>query len=181
MKNILSFLGMSLTVFLLSSSSCKKEQAPQSELVTVNGQTFGCRVDGVTFIADKWDYGNNIPPVSITFSKTTYGGATLIVTARKQNEYIQIFLNKPLIKGTINLNENTQPYPVYDPPKNNGVYKKTLLPSAEFITSPASIGSVNLIEIDTISLKVSATFEFIGTDKSTGQQVRVTNGIFKNF
>jgi len=167
---------------LLIGGSCKKNKDPFTGPVTVNGQTFGCQVNGQAFIADYSDAANNILPISITFSRTTYGGVTLIVTARKQSEYIQLFLNKPLIKGTINLNENTQPYPVYDPPKNNGILKKTgTLPPEEYLTSATSIGWVNLIEIDTVNLKVSATFEFVGTDKNTFRQISVTNGSFKNF
>ena len=179
---ILSFLLVLIFALILFNCSCKKDPVQQPEIVTVNGQSFGCRIDNVPFIADHWDYGNNIPPVDIAFSRTTFGGVTLIVTARKQNEFVQFFLNKPLIKGFIQLNENTQPFPVYSPPKNNGIYKvKNLSPNGEYITSATSTGFVNLIEIDTINLKVNATFEFTGTDKLNGKQVKITNGIFKNF
>jgi hypothetical protein len=167
---------------VLLSASCKKNKSEQekNETVTINGKTFGCRVDGELFLPDKWDYGNNIPPIDISFSRTTYGGVTLIVSGKKENETIQIFLNKPLVQGELALNEYTKPYPVWDPPKNSANYSISS-PRRDYITSNASIGKINLLVIDTANFKVEARFEFIGTDVNTGKQVKVTNGYFKNF
>jgi hypothetical protein len=179
MKSLSAFLIRCSFIFLLLHISCSKEKFKP---VTINGQTFGCQVDGKLFIPDKWDYGNNIAPIRIYFSRITYGGVTLRVVAEKENEYIEIFLNKPLTQGVHPLLFKTREYPVYDPPKDNGVYViKSLAPAGIYITNDTIGGYVDLLFIDTINLKVNAKFEFIGTDRITNKQVKVTNGIFKNY
>jgi hypothetical protein len=166
---------------LVLSASCKKNKIEEKkETVTINGQTFGCRVDGVPFIADKWDYGLNIPPIQIQFSRSTYGGVTLLVTAKRQEGAIFFFLNKPLKPGNLTLNEYTKPYPVWDPPKNHGDYIVRSNDS-HFITGPTSQGNVNFIVMDTLTYKVEAHFDFTGTNPMTGNQIKITDGYFKNF
>jgi len=178
MKQYLLILSVSL--FLVSS--CKKDNQTEPETVTVNGKTFGCKVDGKTFIPDYWDYGNNIPPISIDFSNVTFGGFTLIVEARRENEIIEIFLNKPLFKGVHELKFITRAFPTYAFPKDYGLYQvKNISPQGEYITNDTVGGYVDLIEIDTLTNKVYGKFEFTGTDKLTNKQVKVTNGIFKNY
>ena len=102
------------------------------------------------------------------------------VKARKENRYVEIFVNKPLTKGIHPLNFNTMPYPVYDPPKDNGIYVIEN-PVQKYITNETIGGYVDLIEIDTLTNKVYGKFEFTGTDQSTNKQVIITNGMFKNY
>lgn len=169
MKSILFFV---LTLLLCS---CKKEKP---ETVTIRGMTFGCQVNGKNFIPDKWDYGLNIPPMHIDFwfdplTKTTY----LKILAEKQNSFVEIYLNSPLTSGRRDLKFTTIPFPTNVNPKDYGLYNS----DAEYITNDSIGGYVNLIEIDTLTNKVYGTFEFTGTDRNTGKQVKVTNGVFKNY
>jgi hypothetical protein len=104
----------------------------------------------------------------------------LFVRAEKTNEEVQIYLRGPLTPGTRNLNFTTLPFPVNGNPPDYGIYIINY-PAAEFITTDVAGGHVDLIEIDTLTNKVYGKFEFVGTDRSTGQQVQVTNGIFRNY
>jgi hypothetical protein len=162
---------------LLISSGCKKEKP---ETVTVNGITFGCKVNGKQFIPDKWDYGLNFPPIRVYFLARSNNALDLLLQADKQNEYIQIFLNRPLYQGRHDLKFYTMSFPIYDPPKDNGVFAIEY-PHQEFITNENIGGYVDLIEIDTVHMKVYGEFEFTGTDRFTGKQVKVTDGVFKNY
>lgn len=173
MRQILFF---AFSFMLIANSSCKKQKP---ETVAIRGVTFGCQVNGKNFIPDYWDYGYNIPPVSLKFIAGSNNALDLLLDANKQDEYIQIYLNHPLTKGKHELNFNTLPFPISDPPKDNGVY--VINNSAQFITNTDVGGYVNLIEIDTITHKVYGTFEFTGTDANTMKQVKVTNGVFKNY
>jgi hypothetical protein len=167
------------TVFCCIQSSCKKDKAP-SELVTVNSQTFGCRIDGVPFIADKWDFGNNIPPVRIRFRYSNFSPPKLQIIAEKENEFVEVWLNSPFIKGNRQVQFNTRPYPIEGLPKDYCLYQ-IVTPDKEFITNSAIGGYVNILSIDTINQKVEARFEFTVTNQTTGNIVSITNGYFKNF
>jgi len=161
-------------------ASCKKEQTP-SELVTANGQTFGCRINDKPFIADKWDYGNNVPPIHVNMWYSTVGRYHyLIANGNKENERVEIFLNPRLIQDRRELKFTTRSYPTYASPKDYGLYK-TNYPDKEFITNDTLGGYVDLIFADTVMQKIEGRFEFAGTDRNTGEKVTVTNGYFKNF
>lgn len=159
---------------LLLSIGCKKEKP----FVTINGITFGCKINNKQFIPDDWDYGYNIPPLTLRFIADNNNSLDLLLDAEKKNEYVEIYLNHPLTKGRHELKFYTLPFPDADPPKDNGVYA---ISSQIFITNDNNGGYVDLIEIDTLTHKVYGTFEFIGTDRNTGKQVKVTNGFFKNY
>lgn len=161
------------------ASRCKKEEIPKSELVTVNGQTFGCRVNGVPFISDKWDYGNNIPPVHVEIWYSPVGRYRyLIANGDKQNEYVEIYLNPPLTIGRRELKFKTRPYPIEIVQKDYGLYQK-LSPNKEYITNDTLGGYVDIISVDTITLKIEGRFEFVGTERTTGEKITITNGYFK--
>ena len=98
---------------LLFLAGCKKDKASSSEWVTVNGQTFGFRVNGKPFIADKWDYGNNVPPIFVTMLyNPVLRYSYLIASGKQQNEMVEIYLNPPLVIDRRNLNFRTRPYPI---------------------------------------------------------------------
>lgn len=180
MKTIQMLPLLIIVCYLLMAAGCKKDN-PQSELVTVNGETFGCRVNGKPFIADRWDYGNNIPPVSVTFWYSPVRNYRyLIAHGDKENVYVEILLPPPLIVGRKELKFNTRPYPIYSiaNQKNYGLYRKNY-PYTEYITNESLGGYVDIIYVDTINQKIEARFEFTGTDKYTGNKVTITNGYFK--
>ncbi len=180
MKNISTMLFVFTMFIVLTAASCKKEK-PGSELVTVNGQTFGCRVNGTPFIADKWDHVNNIPPVRIRFRYSpVLQTNTLQVLAEKENRLIELWINSPVTVGTKNLNFSTLPHPTIVNPLDYGLYQ-IFYPSKEFITNNSIGGHVNIIVADTVNQRVEGTFEFTGTDRITGEKVIITNGYFKNF
>jgi hypothetical protein len=181
MKSITKPLLCIPLCWLLIAASCKKDKSPASELVTVNGQTFGCRVNGTPFIADKWDYGNNIAPVRIRFwYSPVLRKIDLQVIAEKQNNYVELWLNSPVVSGVKQLNTYTRPYPVYNNPLDYGLYQN-ISPNKEYITNNNIGGQVNILFVDTVNQRVEGTFEFTGTDRNTGEKVTVTNGYFKNF
>lgn len=166
--------------YLLMAAGCKKDN-PQSELVTVNGQTFGCRVNGKPFIADKWDFGNNIPPIRIRFRYSpVLQTNTLQVLAEKENQLIELWVNSPVTVGIKNLISNTLSHPTIVNPLDYGSYE-TFSPFREYITNNIAGGHINILVADTINQKVEGTFEFTGTDRTTGEKVTVTNGYFKKF
>jgi hypothetical protein len=166
------------TIFI--QSGCKKNKQP--ETVTINGMTFGCRVDGNVFIADKWDFGNNIPPIRIDFLYDFLTGKIKLKTiAERQDEYIELYINGPLTPGIRELKNNTRPYPTHANAKDYGLYQVNLNVGGEYITKQTIGGYVEIITIDTIAQKVHAKFEFTGTDSVTNKQVKVTNGVFKNY
>jgi len=167
-----------LTLIFFQQSGCKKNKEP--ETVTINGLTFSCKVDGKQFIPDYWDYGNNIAPLRLKFIANTNNAIDMMLIAEKQNEYVEIYLNYPLVQGKHELKFYTKPFPIYDPPKDNGIYV-VKYPHQEYITNDTMGGYVDLIEIDTIHLKIYGKFEFTGTDRLTNKQIKVTNGIFKNY
>jgi hypothetical protein len=164
---------------LLFSAGCKKDKTPSSEWVTINGQIFGCRVNGKPFIADKWDYGNNVPPIHIDFWYDPIGSYRyLIANGNKSNERVEIYLNPPLVVGRRELKFRTRSHPTYVHPLDYGYYS-TQFPSREYITNDTIGGYVNILSVDTINQKIEARFEFKGVERITGDKVTVANGYFK--
>lgn len=167
-----------ITVVILSSFSCKKDN-PQSELVTVNGQTFGCRIDGVPFISDLWDYGNNIPPVRVDFwYSPVLRTREVQIIGKKENQYIEVWLASPVVAGRTLLKATTLPSPTIVHPPSYGLYQK-LSPYQTFITNSSIGGYVDILSVDTVTQKIEGRFEFTGTDQTTGKIVTITNGYFK--
>lgn len=177
MKQCSFFPTMLAAAFLLSA--CKKELDPAT--VNVNELTFGCKVNGKSFIADYWDYGYNIPPIHIDFcwdpvNRKSY----LIVRGEKENESVFLYLNSPIMKGKKYLNTQTISWPCNVHPQDYGSYT-TRYPGREYITNTIDTGYVDIIFVDTTKNKIEANFEFKGFDQGSGQTVQVTNGYFKNF
>lgn len=181
MKTIIRFSLYGLIFFLFPAASCKKDKTASSELVTVNGQTFGCRVDGKTFIADKWDYVNNIPPIRIRFRYSpVLQTNTLQILAEKENQLIELWINSPVTVGIKNLLFNTLSHPTIVNPLDYASYE-IFNPYKEYITNNIVGGHINILIADSVYQKVEGTFEFTCTDSRTGEKVIVTNGYFKNF
>lgn len=180
MKTINMPLFLIAVSYLLMAAGCKKDN-PQSELVTVNGQTFGCRVNGKPFIDNRWDYGNNVPPIFVTMLyNPVLRYSYLIASGDRQNEMVEIYIPSPLTVGRKNLQYNTLSYPTIVNPLPYGLYR-TYTPSQDFITNDTLGGYVDILFADTVTRKIEGKFEFTGTDNSTGQRVTITNGYFKNF
>jgi len=165
-------------MLVLSSSSCKKDKIQDSNLVTVNGQVFGCDVNDKPFIADRWDNGNNIPPVHVTFWYAFSKFSHLIASGDKENERVEIFLKSPLTIGRRELKFRTRPYPIETVQKDYGLYQ-IRYPYTEYITNDTLGGYVDIISVDTINQKIEARFEFTGTDRYTNNKVRVSKGYLK--
>src|SRR5436190_11145795 len=176
MKRLLLFnLFFSSLIFFVDS--CKKNGNSDNQTTNINGQLFGCKVDGRQFIPDYWDYGNNVPPLHIDFvDDALTHKVKLFVRAERANEQVQIYLKGPLIKGVRNLKFRTLPFPVDGNPADYGIYI-VKSPYAEFITNDTVGGFVELIDIDTLTNKVYGKFEFTGTDKVSNQHVKITGGI----
>lgn len=169
--SILFVLGFSII-------SCKKELIQKE--VTINGLTFACKVNGKQFIADKWDYGYNIPPIHIDFcwapvTREHY----LIVRAKKENEDIRLYLNGSMAPGIKYLNTNTISWPCNTDPADYGSYD-TRYPAKEYLTNSKATGFVDIIYADSTKNKIEARFEFIA-ESAAGEKVKVTEGYFKNF
>ncbi len=177
----LSLLLVFLSFQFILNCTCKKDEVLQPETVTINGQTFGCRVDGVPFIADKWDYGFNIPPIKIEWRARPFlGGRDIYVIAKRENEQIEIWLNHPFTSGIKEVKFNTPSYPTAYPPQDYALYR-TITPSKEYITTNILGGYINFIIVDSVSGKIHGLFEFTGTEIYSGNKKTVTNGVFKNF
>src|SRR5688572_887180 len=145
--------GWFLFLYFFLNCSCKKENTPNPETVTINGMTFGCRVDGILFIADKWDYGFNIPPIKIEWHGRPFlGGRDIYVIARREKEQIEIWLNHPFVPGNRELKFTTLSYPTTYPPNDYALYR-TISPDREYITTNTLGGNVNFITVDSVSGK----------------------------
>jgi len=163
-----------LSVIMLTTN-CKKEKPT----VTINGLTFGCKVNGKQFIPDAWDYGYNIPPLHIDFVQDAVtNNVDLYVTAEMTTEKIKLHLRSPLTKGIHQLKFNTTTYVPQNGYVDYGVYEKG---AEEYVTNDLVGGFVDLIDIDTLLNKVNGSFEFTGTERTSSKQVKITNGYFKNY
>lgn len=131
--------------------SCKKDPVSDPKLVTINEKTFGCRVDGVPFIANYWDYGLNIPPIKIDWRARPFmGGRDIYVIARRENERIEIWLNHPFTPGNREVKITTMSYPTQYPPEDYALYR-TIAPGKEYITNNSLGGHLNFITVDSVS------------------------------
>jgi hypothetical protein len=177
----LSNLLVFTSTLILANCSCTKDPELKPETVTINGKTFGCRVDGVPFIADKWDYGLSIPPITIEWrARPFFGGRDIYVIAKRENEQIEIWLNHPFTVGNREVKFNTMSYPSLYPPDDYALYR-TITSGKEYITNNSLGGHINLISVDSVSGKIHSEFEFTGTDPFSGNKKTVTKGVFKNF
>lgn len=166
-------------VVMFIFSACKKDKAePPSEVVTVNNMSFGCRIDGKSFIADAWDYGNNIPPVSIKMiHNSTYDYNYMWIKGNKSNEQISLYINPPLVVGRKLLNQTTLPWPMVRP-KDYGMFS-VFTPSKDYMTTNSITGHIDILSVDTVQRKIEARFEFEAVNSSTGEKIKATNGYFK--
>jgi hypothetical protein len=111
--NRLLVINLFLSLLIASVGSCKKSNSSGDQTTIINGEMFGCKVNGNQFIPDYWDYGNNIPPLHIDFVNDVFTNRVkLFVRAERANEHVQIYLKGPLVKGSRNLKYTTLPFPV---------------------------------------------------------------------
>ena len=145
----------SISLFFVAAvlfTACKKEI--EAESTTINGLTFGCKVNGKPFIADRWDYGYNIPPIHIDFwwdpvEREHY----FIARAEKENESIRLYLNGSMTTGIKYLNTSTSSWPCNVDPADYASYD-IRYPAKEYLTNSNSTGFVNIIYADSTKNKI---------------------------
>ena len=135
-------------------------------------------VNGTPFIADLWDYGNNIPPLRVDFwYSPVLGKRDVQIIGKKENQYIEVWLASPVVAGRTLLKTTLPSLNIPHPP-DYGLYQ-IQYPDLTYITNSSVGGYVDIISVDTVAQKIEGKFEFIGTDQITGNTVIVTNGYFK--
>ena len=161
------FAFLSLLLF-----SCE-EKLPKP---TQDGKnTFGCKIDGKTWIPDGGNGFMPAKPINGGFFKVSTSdnkSYIYIRTYNKNNESVNFFIEGQTT-GTYLLNEDTgfQPNQLY--PKNYGYYDKN---GTIYITSKKNVGKVVIDRADKNEGIISGSFEFIvGAGTST---ISITNGRF---
>jgi len=176
---ILASIILAFSTLLLS---CEKEKEPKEQLTTVNGNTFGALLNGTAFIPDYYDAANNVHGIRIHFwySPTTRGRWLQLIAQRRNGDFVEVYLSGPFSTGRRLLKTTTYPYPLNGMPPDYARYA-IASPSKDFITNSTIGGYIEILNIDTVNKKVEARFEFTGTEGATGEQVKISNGYFKNF
>lgn len=167
---------------LFLSLSCKKPKTEEKpEAVTIEGKTFGCKVDGQLFLPEGYSIGSNTPPINVNFwYNPVTGKKKVIAHGKKGNRGVEVYINSPVTIGRKPLNTTTRSYPTNGLPPDYGMYYENS-GQTEYITNGTVGGWVDVLVADTLTNKIEARFEFTGTDRTTGKQITVTKGYFKNF
>lgn len=164
---------LSLCLLLMT---CKSQEDMLPSATQTGQNTFGCLIDGKSYVPDGGNGFMPAKPVNGGFL-VIYNAAGLgiyVSTYAKNKQRIELYLND-FRTGRYELNGNTQPIPVSVSPKDYGLYESS--EGDDYVTSSKYTGSITITKADTLTHIVSGTFEFEAVSP-TGKTVTVSNGRF---
>jgi hypothetical protein len=163
-------------IFLCGLIACEKD-LPKP---TKDGKnTFGCKVNGKSWVPNGIMGPTPSPPVSLTYSLYKDDYSVRIHAIRRIKgikDNIDIHLNNVNKPGTYSLNSDKTNCPWPLKCENYGRYY-TYDPDSDYITSAQIGGTVTITRADTVAKIVSGNFSFKAVDQG-GNQVTITKGRF---
>ena len=162
-----------LVLLLPLAVGCKKNEIDALPPATQTGaNTFGCLVNGKAWVPSGKGLFSDKPLEGGYFGQD----ANLWIQATsKDGSGIDLWVEKPFIKGGYELKYETGIKPTIILPYNYGYYRQ---PGISYITTPQYVGRVVITRDDTTMNIISGTFEFTARNAKTGQTVSVTEGRF---
>src|SRR5688572_23134744 len=180
-----------LLLTMIISIGCLKDLFDEKlpEATKTGANTFGCKVNGKSWIPDG-SHGLfvSIPALSASIY-TSQGRKFLYISARKDPS----ILNKeeedsyddmdfdvilPANPGEVIINETCTNCGLACPYSSLRFFVKGLTNGACYMTSSIHTGKIQFTRIDTLNRIVSGTFEFSAFDNNTGKTINVTDGRF---
>ncbi len=178
MKNQSLFYWLFAGVALLLGS-CKKED-PLPAATRNGANTFGCKINGKTWIPDGGGGFSGIKAVEGGIGHSPVNPSVyniLIRTYRSDKTKIDLYLYNVKGPGIYSLNSEVIIWPGQtEPKKNYGAYYPN--PSEAYVTNPDYNGTITLTRADTTNLVVSGTFKFSVYDPDKKKTIRITDGRF---
>jgi hypothetical protein len=163
--------------FIYFGSGCKKLQENQLPDATQTGaNTYGCLVNGNTWIPSGRAAGSGINATSGGFFGTPDGKRNIFIKAYSSNDYIDVYLKNIYQTGTYLLNKNTDVHPNVAYPESYGAY--FVDGQDYYVTDPTHTGAVIITYADTSTGIVSGTFEMHLYQKNSGKIINITKGRF---
>lgn len=165
-----------LVLLSLLLLTCKPENLLPDP--TQSGQnTFGCLVNGKSYIPDGSGSWSGIKPVNGGFfvlRSIPYTLGVYVRTYAKDGQRIELYLNSYEL-GNHPLNSNTQTMPASLNPAKYGLYESG--DGESYVTSSRYTGQITIVKADTVTGVVAGTFEFKAATAG-GKTITVTNGRF---
>lgn len=159
---------------LLTLSQCKKEASPPQlpPETTTGTMTFGCKIDGRVFVPRDEFTKTGLFAQYVNLGMGKGGGYHLNIPAidwkANPNQGISLTTDSLLV-------EEGRTY-VFSTGK--GQVQAFYLEGTEYIKRDRDPGELTITRFDQTQGIISGRFHFVGTDLSTGKQVRVTDGRF---
>lgn len=169
---LFSRLWLGLSLLLVHCQPKQVEALPPAS--TSGAHTIGCLVDGQVLVARD---GHGKPGLHLGFRLgTTPTDATFSVSLSDETDSSRPFVE--VRADSIVLTEG-QSYP-FGAAGHGGVVTGSCFTSAGgvYLTNAPASGTLTITRLDRAAKLLAGRFEFVGTDRTTGKQVRVTDGRF---
>lgn len=141
--------------------------------------TFGCKINGNSYIPDKYEPSVGIYPIVGVFYSDVDNNRGIYIHTSKYDSFLDIYLKKVDGAGVYYLNFNTWPMPYAVRPDNYGYYAKwNGSATIDYYTTAKYTGKVILTVADRTTRIIAGTFEFTGYNPSTKDSIRITDGRF---
>ncbi len=166
-----------LSAILTCFAACNKSDG--LPLPTSRGaNTFGCKINGIKYIPDKYEPSVSIYPVIGGFYNVG-GDIGVYIQTSRYDSFLDIYIKKVDSTGIYYLNKDTWPMPYATWPDNYGYYAQWNGSSTiDYYTNIKYTGKVTLTVADKTTRIVAGTFEFIGYNPVTKDSIRITDGRF---
>jgi len=168
-----------LLCLIFCVASCKKENSsPLPAATQVGAHTFGCKINGKTWVPDGVGGFAQIKAISGGYYEDADGNLTnvYISTYHSDRTKIDIYIKNVTKAGVYPLDQVTNIRFAELRPLNYGAYFPDT--GKAFVTNPTYTGTVTITRADTVNFIVSGTFEFTVYDPDSKQTIRITDGRF---
>jgi hypothetical protein len=167
-----------LCLLVCTLSACKKEDPlPTATQSGVN--TFGCKINGKTWIPDGGGGFSGIKPLFGGYVDTLISPVanSVYISAYKSDKTkIDLHLQGVNKIGVYPLNQYSGMVYAFTRPLNYGAYFPD--PAKAFVTNPTYQGTITVTRADTINKIISGTFSFTVYDPESKQTIHITEGRF---
>lgn len=172
MRSLPLLLSGSLVVLLLTQCT-KKDPTPQLPAETTSGaMTFGCKIDGRVFVPRNYYTHDGLYVQYVNLGPGKGGGYFLNIPATdwaaKPTQAVRISTDSLLV-------QEGKTYPFRT---SKGSAQAEYHATTDYPKLNPDDGELTITRFDPARGIISGRFNFVGTDKSTGRQVRVTDGRF---
>lgn len=165
-----------ITIF----ASCKKNTDGLPTETAYGANTFGCKINGLSYTPQGGDPSSGIYPLSGGLYEDAIGNRGIYLRTINGSQNLHLYIKNASDTGVYYFNVNTTPKPIAVISESYACYGENGIGGSKgyFITNATNTGIIRITRFDPTERIVAGTFSFTAFNSTTNAVITVTDGRF---